>query len=141
MRIEQAGGPHRRLTARTRGIQTGFALPDEGAAEPALEHAQDSQAAAPPAALGPLLAALAAPAPHTDAQTNQAATLHGHAMLDALAGLQLATLAPDSGQARSTLAALAQGAQDAADPGLNAVLQAIAARAAVALARSGGGPA
>ena len=89
----------------------------------------------------PTLAIEAAPAPHTDAQRSEAAAEHGGAMLDALAGLQLAALAPDDGQARNALAALAQGTQRAADPGLDAVLQAIAARAAVALAHAGEQPA
>ena len=61
-------------------------------------------------------------------------------MLDALAGLQPAALASD-GQARSGLAALAQGTQRVADPGLDAVLQAITARAAIAFAQAGGQPA
>ncbi len=57
-------------------------------------------------------------------------------MLKALAGLQLAGLNGQAGGLGS-LAELASGLKQAADPKLQAVLQAIAARAAVELARQG----
>ena len=133
MRIEQAGRPHRPLATRTRQGPGVFALPGEVT----LEQAGSSEAPAPAVSVGPTLACDAAPAPPSDAQVNEAAAQHGGAMLKALEGLQLAALAPDDGRARSKLALLASGLQRAADPKLDALLQAIAARAAVALARAG----
>ncbi len=59
----------------------------------------------------------------------------GQAMLDALTGLQLAQLGRDPQTALAGLARLASNAPSASDPGLQAVLQAIAARVAVELAR------
>ena len=59
------------------------------------------------------------------------------ALLRALAGLQLASLGTGEACARDALAALAQDLPSAGDPRLDAVLKAIAQRAAVELARFG----
>jgi hypothetical protein len=84
----------------------------------ALQAAQPGQAEAPPQ------------------ETDRQASRHGRAMLGALAGLQLASLGGDRVAARRTLADLARALPAGASPGLDAILQAIAQRAAVELARS-----
>ncbi len=60
---------------------------------------------------------------------------HGSDMLDALARLQARLLAGSSGPERQRLEDLAKWRPAAADPGLEAALQAIALRAAVELAK------
>jgi hypothetical protein len=66
----------------------------------------------------------------------QAATQYGRAVLDALAGLQAAVLGGAGAGPRERLTELVRGLPRAAEPSLDAVLQAIAQRAAVELARS-----
>jgi hypothetical protein len=124
-----AGGPR-----RPRRGQAAFAIdPDEAAGE-----------AAPDIAAAPALQAIALPVvggPRADATAREvadgAAKGHGEALLHALAGLQHAVLGAGGAGARAALAALAQDLPRAADPALDAVLQAIAQRAAVELARGG----
>ena len=60
---------------------------------------------------------------------------HGNATLRALASAQAALLGGASDAARQSLAVLVRTAPSASDPGLAAVLRAIAVRAAVELAR------
>ena len=72
----------------------------------------------------------------SSAQLNREAAQHGEVMLNTLTKLQLAALGPGGEDARASLADLMGNLKQAADPGLNAVLQGIAARAAVEVARS-----
>lgn len=105
-------------------------LAPDGAGGP--PHAAEAAAPVPIAAL----CVLPAEAP-AQPVSDRAARRHGHAVLDALASLQLARLRPGGpgGEARATLAALACGGADAADPALRLILREIALRAAVELAR------
>jgi hypothetical protein len=133
MRIDQAGKPMPNAAASrsTRRAQSGFALPES--AETVADEAPE--AAAPPSAVpSVLLAGIEAPgpAPADDA----AAARHGGAMLKAMADLQRAMLEGAGDDACRTLAKLAQTMPSAADPALNEVLQSVAVRAAVELARS-----
>ena len=125
----QAGGPRRPL----RG-QAGCALAQGDVAD----QASPAEAAAPAtqaAILLPLGRPGAEEAPR--AAGDGAAEGHGQALLRALAGLQLASLGTGEACARDALAALAQDLPSAGDPRLDAVLKAIAQRAAVELARFG----
>ena len=131
MRIDQLGKPVPQAASRTRRRQDGFVVSEDTAP-------QDS---APPT---PLVAATdiasVASAAHlqaaSSAQLDREAAQQGSDMLDTLTKLQLAALGSADEGARSRLADLAGSLKQASDPGLNAVLQAIAARAAVEVARS-----
>jgi len=133
MRIDKAGmaAPQRGST-RARRLQPGFALPpDEGvctAASP--EPAQAASEAAPASLLS-----LSTPPPATDQAANHAAAGHASAMLRSMGGLQLALLHGTAGEALQSLSALAGSLPSVPDPGLEAVLQEIAQRAAVELAK------
>jgi hypothetical protein len=123
-----------------------FVLPDQGPGEAAAAAAAEMAADELDLPQVPLAAPIAAAAPDggCDARPQPADTAgarrQGEAVLNALAGIQLAALAGSpaaSGDARHALAALAGGLPGVADPELEAVLQAIAQRAAIELARSG----
>jgi len=133
MRIDPAGKPAP-LTApsRTRRAQAGFVLP--GDTDDEVAGAEPAAAAAPATGIAALAgAAPAAPAaPALDAQ----AARHGDAMLKAMSDVQLALLDGTTDDACRTLATLAETLPNAADPGLKAVLQSVAVRAAVVLARA-----
>ncbi len=137
MRIDQAGKPLPLATAvRTRRTQSGFALPE--AAEPGADDVSEgeaAEAAAPPAAVSsiPLAGIEASPQEPAD---DAAAARHGDAMLKAMSDLQRAMLEGAGNEACQTLAKLAQSMPGATDPALQEVLQSVAVRAAVELARS-----
>jgi hypothetical protein len=70
---------------------------------------------------------------------DQAARRHGRDLLAALTGLQRTLLGhADGGASRASLQALLDDLPSAADPGLAAVLRAIALRAHLELARAAG---
>ena len=130
MRIGGTNMSPRTAPARPRPPGRGFALPDgdEGAV------ASRTWQAAPSASIDAVM-----PGPDRAGEdrpvSDREARRHGQAVLDALAGLQLAQLSGDPHASLAGLAKLAAEAPAASDPGLQAVLQAIAARAAVELAR------
>ncbi len=134
MRIGQPGAPAaaaRRVAARR--CSEGFAVADDAA-----DDAPDVPAASAPAPAQAVVLLSAAPAGgrQADPAADRQAAGHGRAMLGALAGLQAATLGGGGAAAHQALAELTRAVPEAADPGLSAVLQAIAQRAAVELARS-----
>ena len=145
MQIDQSAGRVGRTTVAKTASRLqrggGFALPA------APDAPADSQAAgASPVAAATLSGIEGTPDDRAAPQDQDAAAgRHGHALLDALAhlqlvSLQLAGLQPPndhSGDAtgQGCLASLVQKMPEAADPGLRDVLQAIAARAAIELAR------
>ena len=131
MRIDQLGRPVAQAP-RARRSQEKFSVGDEAAA---LEPAAPGALAAPTDVLG-VCGAAQTPAA-SPAERDREAAQHGDAMLKTLTRLQLGALGGDADGARACLAALAGSLKQAADPGLNAVLQGIAARAAVEVARSG----
>ncbi len=127
-----------RAMRRTRRPGDEFAVPEDGQSE---ESAATNASQQAPALVGLtcLLAqdAAAAPAGADAGEAARAAVGQGRALLGALAGLQIAALGGDGVQARQTLADLARALPESADPGLDAVLRAIAQRAAIELARAG----
>jgi hypothetical protein len=137
MRIDQTGRPgFSTAPARARRAPSGFALPEPSAIDE--PEAQPAATAAPslvPATVS--LGGMQQPAP--SARSDQEAAQHGGALLDAMAGLQRAMLegGPDAAATapRAALARLAHTMPGGADPALRAVLQQIALRAAVELAR------
>jgi len=132
MRIDQAGKPMPNApAARTRRTQGGFVLPEteDAGARDAPEAA--SQAQAVPSIL---LAGILPPA--QEKPDDAAAAQHGGAMLKAMSDLQRAMLEGAGDEACRNLAKLAQTMPSAADPALQDVLQSVAVRAAVELARS-----
>lgn len=137
MRIDQAGKPMPNAPAsRTRRAQGGFALPD--AADAGVDDVSEGgapEAAAPPASVPSILLTGIEPPPQQPAD-DAAAARHGGAMLKAMADLQRAMLEGAGDEACRTLAKLAQSMPSAADPALQEVLQSMAVRAAVELARS-----
>ncbi len=132
MRIDQIGRPVAQAGSRVRRRQDGFFVSEDAAPE------EPAQAAPPTAATN--IAAIAA---NADLERGRPAALdreaaeHGDAMLKTLRRLQLAALGTQDDGARLCLAELAGSLKPAADAGLNAVLQGIAARVAVEVARSG----
>jgi hypothetical protein len=134
MRIQDLGvsTPALRKTVPRRA-GAGFAVPPQEDGEPqAPRAAQDTGHACAPAAL--LLAAQNEPDCPSPAP-DQAAMQRGGALLNAVAALQIAALGGETGLALQKLEALAQTPPTAADPALDSVLQAIAQRAAIELAR------
>ncbi len=114
-------GPLARKPAKQAGISSGFHLPEAGAIP---------EAAAPDPATPPTR-----PPDHT-AIRDRAARRHGSELLDILAELQRDLLADRDTETRiDHLANLVQTLPDAASPDLRATIRAIAARAAVELAR------
>ena len=132
MRIDQLGRPAPSSGTRIRRRQDGFSVSEEQALP---EPARTAPACAPTDIAA--VASAAETAPPSPAQLDREAAQHGDAMLKTLTRLQLAALGTEDAEARGALAALAGSLKPAADPGLNAVLQGIAARAAVEAARSG----
>ncbi len=131
MRIGGPDIPIRAVRSRARGHASGFSLP---AGDDAAGMARGCLEAGASAATNAV--SLLADGPGADgAVTDREARRHGQAVLDALAGLQLAQLGGDPRASLSGLADLAAAPRPASDPGLEEVLQAIAARAAVELAR------
>jgi hypothetical protein len=116
--------------ARPRRRQTDFAVPETG--ETADTHAPAEASAA---AQVPLLTLQAGEMAEAEAATDRAAAGHGNALLGAMRGLQLALLGGSTGQGPDALAQLADTLPQAADPALDAVLRAIAQRAAIERAR------
>jgi len=116
---------------------SGFLVPESGVT--------DSQAAQPASGAGAvghvsLDAMLAAEALDQDARRNATARRQGHAVLRGLGALQQTLL--DGGDPRAALVELARLVSDlppASDPRLAAVLDSIALRARVELARHGAG--
>ncbi len=138
MRIDQTGHPTllaggARSTRRQ--AKTGFALPADPEQAPEQAQAEIGPAAAPAAseAIGLLIASEAAPQPLP--ADDEAASRQGSEVLQAMAGLQRALLGGSGQAAHHSLEALAKNLPKAADPALDAVLQAIALRAAVERAR------
>jgi hypothetical protein len=132
MRIDPAGtvAPHA-APSRTRRAPSGFVLPGDAGADEA-EAAESAEAA-------PTIAPLTLPpieSPAAGAADDARAAGHGDAMLKAMSDVQLALLEGTGEAACRTLAKLAESLPSAADPGLQAVLQSVAVRAAVVLARS-----
>jgi hypothetical protein len=119
------GGPQR---ARRR--QAGFAMPDPEGDLPA-----ESPAEASGAAPLPLLTLQAADMADAPSVADREAARQGDGVLAAMRGLQIAMLGGGGGLA--ALANLAKTLPDSTDPVLNAVLRAIAQRAAVERARWG----
>jgi hypothetical protein len=133
MRIDPAGKPvPNAAPLRTRRAQPGFVLPGE--AHDAAAEAEAPEAAAPAFGIAPITGAPSDP-PAAVADDAPAAE-HGEAMLKAMSGVQLALLEGTGDAACRTLATLAESLPSAADPGLQAVLQSVAVRAAVVLARA-----
>jgi hypothetical protein len=133
MRIDPAGKPAPNAAVlRTRRAQSGFVLPADAATDEA--GAAPAEAAAPALGIAPLTGALPGlpPAVPDDAQAAE----HGEAMLKAMSDVQLALLEGTGETACRSLATLAESLPSAADPGLKAVLQSVAVRAAVVLARA-----
>ena len=137
MWIGQAGAPaqaaaSRRAAPRQRGESFAVTEDDSG-------NAPELPAATAPAQASAVVLLSAGPAGggrQADPAADRKAAGHGRAMLGALAGLQAAALGGGGAAAHQALAELARAVPEAADPGLGAVLQAIAQRAAVELARS-----
>ena len=132
MRIDRTAAPRLASGTRVARRAAGFAVseaPDTG----------EAAAAGGVAGVMGLLPAGAldgAEAAGGDAVRDDAAAAgQGRALLGALAGLQLAALGGGGVAARRTLADLARALPQATDPGLDAVLRAIAQRAAIELAR------
>jgi len=73
-----------------------------------------------------------------DEVLDRQARRHGKAMLEALAGLQMAVLGGDAGSGRARLVELSKAPPEAADPVLRLILREINIRAAVELARPEG---
>jgi hypothetical protein len=138
MRIEKTGGPPPGRSKPVRRSAAGFALPAEPAdpASPAEAAHSEAPAALTQAACVSLvdLAGDASDAPSRP--DDRSAASHGSVLLQAMARLQVALLDGHEADARQTLAALAGAMPSAADPELETVLQAVAQRAAVELARS-----
>jgi hypothetical protein len=133
MQIDRTGRPGPAAPLRRRRAHAPFTPP---ANPPATEVAPDPPAAA--ACLSPLLDLAAAEPPAAPEPVPDATcAVRGTAVLDALAGLQMAALGGGGGAARQALADLAQSLPQPAEPGLAAILQAIAQRAAIELARAG----
>ena len=131
MRIDQAGVPETVLPGpRARRRQPGFAVPGDGESAETAEPARTAPAA--PVTMPSLPEPTGTPAAFLD---DGAAATQGAAVLSAMTGLQLAALGGGGEAARQHLAALAKTLPAAADPALDSVLQAIAQRAAVELAR------
>jgi hypothetical protein len=137
MRIERVQPGSAGVPARVRGAPPGFGEALRGAGEE-----PDAPAAAGLAGAGaaaPILAASVEAAEEALERADRAARRHGRAMLQALAGLQLAMLGDDAAggtAARERLAALVGGMPAADDPVLRLILREIGARAAVELARA-----
>jgi len=131
MRILPAGpdmppSPVRRRPAPN----TGFSHLVDGD-DPAAAHTQAAESPAPASVVLPL-AAESQPDPEI---RDRQARHHGNALLRALAGLQASILGHANADARQHLARLASTCPQAADPDLDATLQAIQLRAAVELAK------
>jgi len=131
MRITPAGSeapaqPVRRRPAPNAGFSEFVDAGHEAAGQAAAaESAAAASAPAPPAA----------PLPADPQLRDRQARQHGNALLRALAGVQASLLGASTAAARQQLAALATTCPHAADPDLDATLQAIAVRAAVELAK------
>ena len=141
MRIDQTGHPAPLAGARStrRQSKTGFAMPtdpDEAPAQTSSQVGPPEMATAPAAseAIGLLLASEGEPQPLP--ADDAAASRQGSELLQAMAGLQRALLDGTGQAAQQSLADLARTLPKSADPALNAVLQAIAQRAAVERART-----
>ena len=131
MRIDQLGRPAAQAGARVRRRQDGFVVSEDAAPQASVQTAP-LRAATDIAAIVDAAGLTAA----SSAQLDREAAQHGEVMLNTLTKLQLAALGPGGEDARASLADLMGNLKQAADPGLNAVLQGIAARAAVEVARS-----
>jgi hypothetical protein len=131
MRITSAGSEAPAHPVRRRPAQkTGFSdLVDAGSAAPDQAGAAESTAAAG----APL--AVRAELPADPAVRDRQARQHGNALLQALSGVQASLLGAPKAGSRQKLAELASTCPQAADPDLDATLQAIAQRAAVELAK------
>jgi hypothetical protein len=133
MRIDPAGKPAPNAALlRARRAQSGFVLPCD--ANDVEAEAVLAEATPPALGIAPLAGAPSDPlaAVADDAQ----AARHGDAMLKAMSGVQLALLEGTGDAACRSLATLAESLPCPADPGLKAVLQSVALRAAVVLARA-----
>lgn len=135
MRIDGVGGSAPLKPAsrgrRAKGEFAALMAPDEAPAGAAA--GTDAAGSATSATFVP-----AAPAPCGDpAVQDREARRHGIAMLDVLASLQCSLLEGSGATDRKVLSALAVTGQPAADPRLEEVLEAIAVRAAVELAKRG----
>ncbi len=131
--IGRVGGPGAAAPAgKVRAGKGGFSLGGAGAAGAAAE-AQHSAAVAAPG-----LGLLALQSGQGDRERDGEARRRADSLLEDLAGLQREMLGGTPDPARlARLAALAQG-EAGADPALREVVEAIALRAAVELARRGG---
>ncbi len=116
--------------ARPPRRQTDFAVPD---ASEVADSIAPSEASATTQV--PLLTLQAAALAEAEAAADREAARQGHALLGAMRGWQLALLGGPAGQAERVPAGLADTLPHAADPALNAVLRAIAQRAAIERAR------
>jgi hypothetical protein len=134
MLIDPAGKPSPPAPpSRARRAQSGFILPQEGD-ENALG-AAPAEAAAPAAGTAPVELPPIDP-PAADPAHEAEAAVHGDAILKAMSDIQLALLdGGGGGAACRTLASLADSLPSVADPDLRSVLQSVAVRAAVVLAR------
>jgi hypothetical protein len=131
MRIMPVGSelpaqPVRRRPAQTSGFSDLVETDDPAPA----------QASAPESAAAAAALPLPAPLPADPQAHDRQARQHGNALLRALSGVQASLLGPSNAAARAQLAELASTCPHAADPDLDATLQAIALRAAVELAKS-----
>jgi hypothetical protein len=116
--------------ARPRRRQTDFAVPDAHESDGA-----NAPAEASATAQVPLLTLQAAGMAEAEATADREAAKQGSAMLGAMRDLQLALLGGSAGQGQDMLAKLADTLPQAVDPALDAVLRAIAQRAAIERAR------
>jgi len=123
-------GPIQAPRRTTKRSVQGFTMPEE-----ATQEALSTAPSTPAASLAPLLEADDVVLCDDPVRRDRAAREHGAATLDALATLHLALLGgADSAESLARLEQLAT-LPTAADPRLDAVLRAIATRAAVELAR------
>jgi len=135
MKVDTISTSQTKAPRRFRPGAASFTIAPE--AEGAGEAAGNEQLSAAPHMMN--LAAMTASPPSNPGsvrESDHVAASHGCALLGALAGLQLASLDGDEVAARRTLAELARALPQATDPGLDSILQAIAQRAAIELARS-----
>lgn len=136
MRIGTTAGPTGGAAARALrkpATDTGFALPnlEDPGATPAGDEVAEAASSQGVATIG----SQCSPLSLADQVSDEAAAKHGQDTLLALSGLHLALLQGKNDVARTTLAGLAAALPTASDPRLEAVLRAIAQRAAIELAR------
>ncbi len=129
MIVANVGRPQGPAATAPRPANTAFSVP---------AGAERTTAPAATSAAIPLDGMLALQEQEADAVRDRQARNHGQSLLQALAALQhILLFGRDAGAALERLASLAEAPPAAADPALAAIVQAIALRARVELARRG----